>query len=221
MTLITLCRSWRKTTLFCFFRKRWLSCLVESGLAGLAITMKDIHNLNLHVKVEYIKITKTNLTERTTNSRNHKYTRVSLGSSTNWISKWSYKEIYEELRDEVCCVGKLSFSSFQRIKPRLSTLRRSLCTIVSKFHFLNYLGRPLYFKKSGGFSNNLWYQKSKYEVVFEFLTIKKRKNRVDFWQSYLILLGPKTRNIGSFWTFIKEKCSKFYGESLCEVVRTF
>ena len=66
------------------------------------------------------------------------YTRISLGSSRNQISKWSYKEIYEELRNEVWCVGKRKNRAFQRIKPRLPTLYRSLRTIISKFNFLNY-----------------------------------------------------------------------------------
>ena len=70
-------------------------------------------------------------------------TRVSLGSSINFISKRSYKEIYEELRDEVWCVGKREKRACQRNKPLLSTLRRSLCTIISKFNLLNYLGKPL------------------------------------------------------------------------------
>ena len=34
---------------------------------------------------------------------------------------------------------------------------------------------------------------------------KLKKSRVDFWQSYLIFLGPKKRNIASFGTFKKGK----------------
>lgn len=51
--------------------------------------------------------------------------------------------IYEMLRDEVWCVGIRKKRAFQRIKSRLSTIRRSLCTIVSKLFFLKYLGRSL------------------------------------------------------------------------------